>query len=86
MAGMLGSSLTAQVPKFHNIAKIQVGQETAAEIVAYNKNTQTLWVLNSPNGSIDAYDFSRITSYNVCYTKLLRECPSRRAARRGRFS
>ncbi len=80
MAGMLGSSLTAQVPKFHNIAKIQVGQETAAEIVAYNKNTQTLWVLNSPNGSIDAYDFSSpsspILKYLFNFTKIGGEATS----------
>ncbi len=50
--------VTAQVPKFSNIANIQVGEESAAEIVTYNKNTQTLWVLNSPNSTIDAYDFS----------------------------
>ncbi len=51
-------SVQAQTPKFKNITNVQVGEESAAEIVAYNKNTQTLWVLNDPNSTVDAYDFS----------------------------
>jgi DNA-binding beta-propeller fold protein YncE len=55
---LVGATASAQMPKFKNIANIHVGEEAAAEIVAFSKNTQTLWVLNSPNSTIDAYDFA----------------------------
>lgn len=59
---LIGNATLAQSGKFKNIANIQVGESTAAEIVTYSKTTQTLWVLNSPNSTVDAYNFATPSS------------------------
>jgi len=41
-----------------HVISIPVGEETAAEIVSYDPLNERLWVLNSPNSSVDIYDFS----------------------------
>lgn len=41
-----------------HVISIDIGESGAAEIVAYDEINERLWVLNSPNGTIDIYDFS----------------------------
>jgi 2',3'-cyclic-nucleotide 2'-phosphodiesterase (5'-nucleotidase family) len=64
---LTGSSVVGQTSEFKNIANIQVGEEAAAEIVTYSKATQELWVLNSPNKTVDVYDFSNPNAPTLIY-------------------
>lgn len=48
----------AQEIGLNHLKSIQIGGSAAAEIVAYDEVNNRLWVLNSPNGTIDVFDFS----------------------------
>ncbi|MBU2650946.1 MAG: esterase-like activity of phytase family protein [Bacteroidetes bacterium] len=41
-----------------HVISIPIGEESAAEIVSYDLENQRLWILNSPNSTVDIYDFS----------------------------
>ena len=47
------------------------GMEAAEQIRAVDKDVVIIFITNMPQYAIKGY--ARITSYNVCYTKLLRK-------------
>lgn len=63
LVGMLVSAqfLCAQ-HRLKHVNSISVGEEEAAEIVAFDAVNNYSWVLNSPNSSVDCYDITNVLS------------------------